>query len=394
MNTNKLGIGILGLGTRGVYFGGKVLGGHPDCEVVSICDLRDERIAAARNVLGDVPATKSVEEFLQAPGLDAVIVATPDKYHFEHASRVLRARKHLYLEKPMAQTVEHCDALIEIGKKAGVVFMVGLELRYCSLAQDMKALIDQGEIGDIKLGYVVDNVSVGGNYYFHGERRRKEYVKSLMLEKGTHSLDLTNWFLSSWPTRVYCSSGLDVFGGNAPNDKRCSECEIQDTCPYFIDKSKFELDYAVLQNPRELCVYAEEVDVHDNGIVTIDYASGARISYVECHFTPEYSREFTFIGTGGKMYGFFNNDQEFEITVRKRHSRKKDVYYPERKKGGHGGGDPAIVDSFIQRARAGRPGMPGVRGARDSAAIAIAAFESDERGVPVTVPQSDVPEET
>lgn len=387
IENKKIGIGILGLGTRGVYFGGKLFDRHPGCKIVGLCDLNRERIKAAKNVLGDIPAVSSLDELLKMPELDAVVVCTPDKYHYEHAMKVLRAKKHLYLEKPMAQTIEHCDELIDMGMKSQVVFMVGLELRYCTLARDMKRLIDDGEIGEIKTGYVVDNVSVGGNYYFHGQRRRKDYIKSLMIEKGTHSLDLTNWFIGDSPKRVYCSAGLDVFGGNESNSKRCSTCLTSGDCAYFIDKKGYQLDYAVLQNPDDFCVYAQECDVHDNGIVIIDYINGARISYIECHFTPEYSREFTFIGTGGKIYGFYNNEQEFQIMIWKRHSNKKEVYFPKRcSEGEHGGGDPKIVNSFINHIKNGVHSMPGIKGARDSAAIAIAAFLSSEINEPVNIP--------
>lgn len=61
-----------------------------------------------------------------------------------------------------------------------LLHMVGLELRYCTLMQDTKKFIEAGKIGDIKIGMVIDNVSVGGNYYYHGDRRRKEYIKKAL----------------------------------------------------------------------------------------------------------------------------------------------------------------------------------------------------------------------
>jgi len=137
----------------------------------------------------------------------------------------------------------------------------------------------------------------------------------------------------------------------------------------------------------DLCVYAEEVDVDDNSIIVIDYESGARVTYLECHFTPEYTREFTFIGTGGKMVAHYDNEQNFKITVRRRHSKGEDVYYPPRVEGGHGGGDPMIVRQFLDLVEKGEPIASGVEGARDSAAIAIAALESRKKNAPVTIPR-------
>lgn len=391
MLNGKIGIGILGLGGRGVYFGGQVFARNPQCNLVGICDIDAAKVEAAGKVLGDVRGTTSIDEFLSLPTLDAVIICTPDHAHAQNTLDVLAAKKHIYLEKPMAQSIEDCDRMIDAWVGSGTVFMVGLELRFCTLMQDMKSLISRGEVGEIKTGVVVDNVSVGGNYYYHGNRRRKAYIKSLILEKGTHSLDLTNWLVDASPVKVYCSGGLDVFGGEAANDKRCWNCECRHVCPYYIDTSGFTMDYGTVVKPQDLCVYAQECDVHDNSLAIIDYDNGARVTYMECHFTPEYSREFTFVGTKGKIIGFYNNEQEFKITVWKRHSRKLDVYLSRRSKGEHGGGDDAIIEAFIKRIRAGEPSLDGIWGARDSAAIAIAAADSAETGMPVYIPKKMMP---
>ena len=389
-NQKKIGIGILGLGTRGVYFGGKMFDRREDCEIVALCDIKQEKIDAARKELNrDIPASTSVDEFLQIPGLDAVIIATPDHAHKENAVAVLNAKKHLYLEKPMAQTIEDCDEIIEAWKGSDTVFLVGLELRYCTLMKKMKELITAGEVGDIKIGTVIDNVAVGGNFYYHGERRKKEYIKSLILEKGTHSLDLANWLIDASPRKVFAFSNLSVFGGDESETLRCRDCDKKDSCHYYVDRKGFKMDYeATIRDMSDYCVYSKECDVPDNGLVLIDYDNDCRISYMECQFTPEYSREFMFVGTKGKIKGFYNNQQDFKITVLKRHSLKEDVYYPKKAEGGggHGGGDAGIVEEFIAKLKEGKPLLSGVRGARDSAAIAIAAAKSEESGLPEEIP--------
>jgi predicted dehydrogenase len=96
-----------------------------------------------------------------------------------------------------------------------------------------------------------------------------------------------------------------------------------------------------------------------------------------------------FTGTKGKITGFYNNEQDFKITVMKRHSKEVQTYYPERRSGGHGGGDTSIVRTFVDLIKKGEPAMPGIWGARDSAAIAIAASESAETGLPVSIPVND-----
>ena len=395
MKDGKYGIGILGLGGRGVFFGGMDFEQDGGFRVVCVCDLVPEKVRAAQKIFGeDVGGYTDVDAFLRHEGLDAVVVATPDFAHADCAVAVLKARKNLFLEKPMAQTIEDCDRIIDAWKGSGTVFMVGLELRYCTLMQELKALLDRGEVGRILIGTVVDNVSVGGEYYYHGARRKQEYIKSLLLEKGTHSLDLANWLVQGTPTRVYATGALDVFGGNEPNDKHCRDCEKRTTCPYFIDADRFLSDYGELRNVQDLCVYAQECDVSDNSLVLIDYDNGAKLSYMECHFTPEYTREFMFVGEKGKVEAFYNNEQEFKIKLWKRHEKEPVYIYPPKAEvfGSHGGGDAGIIRAFREKLDAGIPCMPGIKGARDSAAIAIAAYQSEKAGTPLMIPAYDYPE--
>lgn len=397
MKDGKVGLGILGLGSRGVYFGGRSFTATGEAYVAAVCDPLPNKVAAAKEFLGEeIHGYTDIDEFLKDEAVDAVIVASPDFAHAENALKVLGAKKNMYLEKPMAQTIEDCDRIVEAWKGTDTVFMVGLELRYCTLMRDCKRLIESGEIGKIKIGTVVDNVSVGGNYFYHDTYWRTEkYIKTLMLQKGTHSIDLANWLVDASPVRVFASAGLDYYGGDEPNDKRCHDCDKKDTCPEFLPVSdESNSDYgkirAKIKPISDQCAYAKEIDTPDNGLLIIDYDNGARLCYMECHFTPEYTREFMFVGDKGKLTAFYDNDENFKIQVWKRGEKEPKFYYPEKVGGAHGGGDTGIIKEFLARVREGKPGMYGIRGARDSAAIAIAALESEKTGLPARIPKLDI----
>jgi predicted dehydrogenase len=385
--SGEIGIGVLGLGGRGLYLGA-AFDQLPGARTVAVCDLNAKRFGLAKERIGndDLGAYTSGADMLADPKVDAVVVATHDRDHAACGIEVLRAGKHLFLEKPMAQTIADCDAMIRAWQEAQTVFLIGLELRYCSVCEDMKAILQRGDIGPVRVAYAVDNVSVGGQYFYHDRQRTKAYIGNLLLQKGTHSIDLMNWFIDSEPVRVFAEGGVDAFGGDEPNDKRCRDCEKRDTCPHFMP-SEFVMDYGeTLSQKDDLCVWAQEVDVEDNTIVVVRYANGAKMTFVECHFTPDYNRHFTLIGTKGRLVGFYNNEQDFRIEVTYRHSKRRDVIHSERREGGHGGGDPRIQAEFIRRIQQGKPACPGVTGARNSTAIAAAAGESSETGEPVTIP--------
>ena len=383
----QMSVAVAGAGGRGRYLA-RAFDRHPETRLVAVSDPNDAALDLAREEFGDgVHYFSAQEEMCDRVDFEIGVVASWDPAHKENAVTFLQRNKHVFLEKPMAQTIPDCDAILRAWERSTGCLMVGLELRYCTLAQEMRRLLDAGEIGDVKLATAVDNVSVGGQYYFHNNRRRKEFIRSLMIEKGTHTLDLMNWFIGSDPVRAFGEGGLDVFGGDEPNDKRCRDCDRRDTCPYFMDVSGFVMDYGEkLKKAQDGCVWAREVDVDDNSAIIVRYANGAKMTYTECHFTPDYNRHFTLIGDQGRMYGFYNNEQHFVIRVEKRHSTKVDEYHPPRRSGGHGGGDPGILEAFVRSARAGAHTSAGALDARNSAAIAIAAAESCETHRPVAIP--------
>ncbi len=393
MMNRPVGIGVLGLGSRGIYlaYAFKELKG---AELIAVCDRNEKRFAMTRKKVEmgeELACYTDLAAMLADPRVDAVIVATHDKAHAANGIQVLEAGKHLFLEKPMAQTLDDCDAMIRAWQGSPSVFMIGLELRYCSLCEDMMAIIKRGDVGQIKLGYAVDNVSVGGQYFFHDDLRHKDFVGNLLLQKGTHSIDLMNWWIDAQPVRVFADGGLDVFGGIESPEKRCRDCDRTGTCAFHMPR-EFMWDYGVTTSQREdFCVWGRDVDIEDNTMVLVRYDNGARMSFVECHFTPDYNRHFTLIGDRGRIVGFYNNEQDFRIEVTYRHSKRRDIIHSEQRVGGHGGSDPKIQAEFIARVQRGEPCCPGVIGARNSAAIGWAAGVSSETGMPVVIPPAPLP---
>ena len=257
--------------------------------------------------------------------------------------------------------------------------MVGFELRHCTLFTRMRELLDDGVIGNVIMGQGIDNVSVGDKYFYHNMYSRRSFVRSLLLQKGVHTIDLVNWFMGARPVRVYAVGGLNVFGGDEPEDKRCSSCDEADTCPHVLRDAQ---EKGVL----DFCVFSQAVDVDDNSAVIIEYDNNTRAVYTECHFTPEYTREFTFIGDKGKMTAFFDNPGNFWIRVEKRFTNEVQEYYPKAGPGGHGGGDVGIIEEFVECVKTGRQPVHSIVMARDSTAIAAAATDSIELGMPVDIP--------
>ena len=98
-----------------------------------------------------VPAEESVDALVSRGDIDAVVVATPDQYRVEVTNKAAAAGKHVLVEKPMAPTVAECDEMIRACTAAGVSLGVVKTERFRRLTRKAKQLIDDGEIGSIRM---------------------------------------------------------------------------------------------------------------------------------------------------------------------------------------------------------------------------------------------------
>lgn len=123
------------------------------CKVKTVVDLSKERRSFVQGLYPAVHVTADVNDVLGDPEINAVVIATPVKTHFELAMKALDAGKHILVEKPMATSVAEVD---KIGKRAGEkkrVAMVGHTFLYNAAVRYVKKLIDSGELGDIRYIY-------------------------------------------------------------------------------------------------------------------------------------------------------------------------------------------------------------------------------------------------
>src|SRR5580698_1731965 len=143
----KLKVGFIGVGAMGLsHLKAMHLGCGERAEAVAICARSEENIRKAREVAPGVKVFKEESELIESE-LDAIFISTPNFTHVPLAMEVLKAEKHLFLEKPVGITREECEKLLAASKKTKRALMIGHELRYSPYFQKMKELMDAGEIG-------------------------------------------------------------------------------------------------------------------------------------------------------------------------------------------------------------------------------------------------------
>jgi predicted dehydrogenase len=149
---SRLGVAMVGCGVRGHEVTSRVLA-TKRAELRCICDVYDDRRRFAREQLaaGQTPfETAALEEALAHPGVDAVVLAVPDHLHVTLGTMVLKAEKHLYLEKPVAHHHEEHAALLDAAQKHHVILQCGMQQRSGDHYRKAKEeILDKGQLGKI-----------------------------------------------------------------------------------------------------------------------------------------------------------------------------------------------------------------------------------------------------
>jgi predicted dehydrogenase len=144
--SKKVSIGLCGVG----YWGKNLAKHFHELGVLGgLCDRRPEVLRGFSDVYRSVPASRSYEDLLDNPAIDAVAVAVPTPEHYAFAKKALLAGKHVFVEKPIALKVAHAEELCRLAKKQKRHLMVGHLLLYHPAVLKLKEIIQRKELGDI-----------------------------------------------------------------------------------------------------------------------------------------------------------------------------------------------------------------------------------------------------
>ncbi len=180
--------------------------------VYSSRPLEDAQLAATHG--GTVRAFQDIGAMLAEADIDVVSITSYPNQHREQAVAAAEAGKHIILEKPMALTWEDCKAIREAVNANGVKACVCFELRFISQFQTLKALIDDGMIGDIHYGEVDYYHGIGPWYGQYRWNTTRENGGSSLLSAGCHALDAAMLCLGNdveEVTSYAAQSGNEIF---------------------------------------------------------------------------------------------------------------------------------------------------------------------------------------
>jgi predicted dehydrogenase len=197
----NLNIGVIGLGAIGLKHC-NALAQIERATIAAVSDVDEKALETTTKQYNATPYN-DFKKMLTQPGLDAVIVATPDDLHRDACVLAAEAGKHILVEKPIATTMEDAEAIINAAKKADVKLMVGFSLRFSPHYLHAKKVVADGTLGD-----VVSIFARRLNVITQPDRLKGRCGVVMFL--GTHDFDAMRWIVGSEPVSIYCEASTSV----------------------------------------------------------------------------------------------------------------------------------------------------------------------------------------
>lgn len=210
---DKIKIGMIGTGNMGSEHI-RCLKECNDAEIIALADNNSHNLQAAAELSGNSPRCFSdYRELLKMDEIQAVFISTPEWLHREMAVAAFAAGKDVFLEKPMAPTMQEVDEIIAASEQSGKLMQIGLVYRYSRFYRKMRELIVAGELAKVQMMWCKEfRISFPPKPWYHSQ----EKTGGALVEKDCHHFDLFNWMIDSKPLRVCAFGGRDVLvpGGN------------------------------------------------------------------------------------------------------------------------------------------------------------------------------------
>jgi predicted dehydrogenase len=197
-------IGVIGYG----YWGPNLVRNFaetPGATMAAVSDLDAGKLAIVNKRYPAVRTTTDFRDLLNDPQLDAIAVATPVHTHFELGLAVLRAGKHLWIEKPMTETSAQARQLVDEADKRGLVLLVDHTFVYTGAVMKMAEVIRRGDLGRV---YYYDSIRINLGLF--------QRDVSVISDLAVHDFSILDYLLGEHPVAV-SASGTNHFPGTPEN---------------------------------------------------------------------------------------------------------------------------------------------------------------------------------
>lgn len=393
-------IGVIGTGRRARAFTNDLHQSIPRAELYGLCDIDGDRLARYVDAqkLHGVRASTDLDAFLSDKNLDAVVITTPDFAHRDVTIKALRAGKPLYLEKPIAHTLEDAYDMVEVQKETGVVAYLGFNLRASAAYNKLREIVRSGVLGQMVHIEGIEQMHVAHIASFMRRFHRHSALNGGLLNaKCSHDLDILQWLVGHEHRVVKIGSfgGCSIFQPEKQPATHCRFCpaDVYRQCPYKAPNADaLRAGTATLPQesnpdlyPGDLCVYTSDKDIVDNQTLILEWDNGVRGNFNLQAFQHKGKRMTRIWGEHGMLD--FDELRTPQLTVTHSDHGDADSYHFQPRAGGHGGVDNLMIDRFIDAIERGHAGDSGLSEGLAATILALKADESRLSGRMVDIPR-------
>ena len=345
-------------------------------DLVALMDLTQTRMDFVNEKLGkDLPTYKphQFEEMVEKENIEGIVVTTKDAHHHEYIIKGLNHDLKVITEKPMTTNEDKCQKILEAMTESKGDLIVTFNYRYSPYRSKIKELLQEGTIGELTLvefHWYLDTTH--GADYFRRWHRNKHNSGSLLVHKATHHFDLVNWWIDSYPQKVFAFGEKNFYKPETfAYSTRCQNCDMTEECDFYMDmrdseqltelyiKAEEEDGYI-----RDKCVFSPDIDIWDTRSITANYQNSVMLSYSLNNYAPYEGYKVAFVGTEGRIEQDVveasyisghdgkverrtpDNNVRLEVFPLFEESYEVDVEVAD---GGHGGGDIRLLkDIFLE----------------------------------------------
>lgn len=325
--SKEIKVAVIGCGGRGRGVSRNLLRDSENKVKILATYDPDKKQAERAKELWSSPDTlicNSYQDAINTPGVEWVLVFSPNAYHKEQILAAFAAGKHVFSEKPLATTIGDCQEIYNAHQKSGLMFMTGFVLRYSKLYLKVKEILTSGKLGKLLSIDANENITPAhGGYIMMNWRRHTSISGPHILEKCCHDIDLLNWFADSLPSKIAAFGSLDYF---KPENEHHRE--------------KFGNEaFAAWDDPHRVpSPFTSDKDLKDTQVAIIQYRNGIKVQFQATMANAIPERRMYFSCTEGTMIA-----ELYSSTLRYRcvgDEAEKVINFGA---DGHGGGDAFIM---------------------------------------------------
>lgn len=363
----------------------------PDIRVVGVVDPDEAGVLSRLEECDskDVVFYDTLSEMMRHAKIDALVIGTRCDLHSKYAIEAAKYDIPLFLEKPVATSLDDAIKLEMNFAKAKCEVLVSFPLRVSSLCQLAKEYIDNGAVGKAEHVCATNYVPYG-TVYWESFYRNYDCTQGLFVQKGTHDIDYLIYLMGEPVKRV---AAMDckgrVFGGNKPSGLYCSKCQEAETCLESPVNRKRNGSSTMIDD--HLCVFGVDCGTpadgmnEDSSSALLEFASGAHGVYTQVFYSRRNAAR------RGAIISGYNGTLEFDWYSGKfQHIWHHKPYSAEIKmdnQGDHFGGDMELAQNFINIIKGKEKSRADMRVGLNSIYACLAAKESTKTGMFVDVRQ-------